>query len=250
MRTRRVGNVLALAVLAVLLERPVHPYEMASVLRARGKDRDMPIKWGSLYTVVGNLERHGLIERAGSSRQGGRPERTVYRITAAGRAELTDWVRELVGVPEREQPRFEAGLSVLGVLAPAEATALLLQRRERLAAQLDDQRRQLAADRAEVPRVFLVEDEYDLAVRTAELTFLDGLLAELDAGTLPGLDLWRSWHRTGEVPAALAALADRGRPAPSAPGAPADRDRRTRPDDGAPDPTGDDHAAPTAGRQR
>ena len=99
MKRRRVGSLLALAVLAVVQERPVHPYEMASVLRARGKDQDMPIKWGSLYTVVGNLEKHGLIEVAGSERSGARPERTVYRITDAGREELADWVRELLGCP-------------------------------------------------------------------------------------------------------------------------------------------------------
>jgi len=211
MKPRRVGSLLALAVLAVVLERPVHPYEMASLLRARGKDQDMPIKWGSLYTVVGNLEKHGLIEVAGSERSGARPERTVYRITDAGREELADWVRELIGTPEREQPRFEAGLSVLGVLSPAEATALLRARRAALQSQVDGQRAALAETATEVPRIFLVEDEYDLAIRIAELAWLDGLLAELADGTLPGLDLWQSWHDTGEVPAELSELADRGR---------------------------------------
>jgi hypothetical protein len=78
----------------------------------------MPIKWGSLYTVVRNLDRHGLVEAAQSSRHGARPERTVYRITDDGRAELVDWVRELVSTPEPEQPRFTAGLSVLTALPP------------------------------------------------------------------------------------------------------------------------------------
>jgi DNA-binding PadR family transcriptional regulator len=211
MKRRRVGSMLALAVLAVVIERPVHPYEMASVLRSRGKDQDMPIKWGSLYTVVGNLEKHGLIEIAGSERSGARPERTVYRITDAGREELTDWVRELIGTPEREQPRFEAGLSVLGVLAPTEAIALLRTRRDELQSQVDGQRTALAQAAKDVPRIFLVEDEYDLAIRTAEVTWLDGLLAELADGTLPGLDLWQSWHDTGEVPGGLRELAERGR---------------------------------------
>jgi len=211
MKRRRVGSMLALAVLAVVLERPVHPYEMASVLRSRGKDRDMPIKWGSLYTVVSNLVKHALIEVVGNERSGGRPERTVYRITDAGREELTDWVRELIGTPEREQPRFEAGLSVLGVLSPAEAIALLRTRREALQSQVDGQRAALAGTAEDVPRIFLVEDEYDLAIRTAELTWLDGLLAELAGGTLPGLDLWQSWHDTGEVPGELSELAERGR---------------------------------------
>src|SRR2546426_6652917 len=99
-KRRKVSNLLALAVLGVLVQRPMHPYEMASVLRARGKDQDLPIKWGSLYTVVRNLDKHGLLEAAESARQGGRPERTIYRITEAGRAELVDWTRELVSTPE------------------------------------------------------------------------------------------------------------------------------------------------------
>jgi DNA-binding PadR family transcriptional regulator len=210
-KRRRVRSLAAVAVLAVVLERPVHPYEMASVLRARGKDQDMPIKWGSLYTVVGNLEKHGLIRKAGSERSGSRPERTIYEITDAGREELVDWVRELLGTPFREQPRFEAGLSVLGVLGPDEATELLRRRRDLLASEVDGQRRALAEHARDVPRFFLVEDEYDLALRTAELTWLDGLLAELTDGTLPGLDLWRSWHETGTIPAELSELADRGR---------------------------------------
>ncbi|HZC27992.1 MAG TPA: PadR family transcriptional regulator, partial [Actinopolymorphaceae bacterium] len=73
-RRRKVGNLLALAVLSAVVERPMHPYEMASVLRERGKDNDMKIKWGSLYTVVQNLEKHGLLEATESMRQGGRPE--------------------------------------------------------------------------------------------------------------------------------------------------------------------------------
>src|SRR5439155_11007774 len=110
----------------------MHPYEMATVLRERGKDNDMKINWGSLYTVVQNLERHGFIEATATTRQGRRPERTVYGITGAGREELQDWVRELVGVPEREYPRFEAALSMMAALPPEEALNLLEQRLRRL----------------------------------------------------------------------------------------------------------------------
>ena len=87
-KRRKVGNLLALAILALLVPgRPMHPYEMATVLRKTGKERDFRIKWGSLYTVVQNLERHGFIEEAGSDRAGRRPERTRYAITGPGRAE-------------------------------------------------------------------------------------------------------------------------------------------------------------------
>ncbi|MDG4804525.1 PadR family transcriptional regulator [Micromonospora sp. WMMD980] len=209
-KRRRVGNLLALAVLSVLVERPRHPYEIATVLRERGKDQDMPIKWGSLYTVVANLERHGLLAAVESGRQGRRPERTVYRITDAGRTELVDWTRELVAVPEREHPRFEAGLSVLGALHPTEATELLRRRLDRLTGQLDAQRAALARHAREVPRLFLVEAEYDLAVREAEATWVRGLLDELTTGSLPGLAAWRAWHETGAMPPEWAQPAERG----------------------------------------
>lgn len=201
---------LALAVLSAVVQRPMHPYEMASLLRARGKDRDMPIKWGSLYTVVQNLEKHELITATGNERQGGRPERTIYSITDAGREELLDWVRELVGVPEPEQPRFEAGLSVLGVLPPAEVATLLRHRLDAMTTAIDERREELARYRAELPRVFLVEAEYDLAIREAEATWVRSLLADLAAGTFDGQDVWETYHRTGEIPAEIAILAERG----------------------------------------
>jgi DNA-binding PadR family transcriptional regulator len=207
---RKVGNLLALAVLSVVVQRPMHPYEMASVLRARDKDRDMAIKWGSLYTVVRSLERHGLIEATGTVRDGARPARTIYRITDAGREELTDWVRELVAIPEREQPRFEAGLSLLAVLPPDDATELLRQRLRVLEEQIAAQRAALARYQREIPRLFLVEAEYDVAIRDAEASWIRSLLDDLTAGTFAGLARWRTWHETGQVPHELTDLAERG----------------------------------------
>lgn len=209
-KRRKVGNVLALAVLSVLTQRPMHPYEMASVLRARGKDQDMKIKWGSLYTVVRNLEKHGLVEATESVRQGGRPERTIYRITAAGEEEFADWTRELISTPEREHPQFKAGLSVLTVLPPDEVTGLLLRRLDQLTDQIAKQRESLARDSREIPRMFLIEDEYDLSIREAEVAWIRAFLDELTTESFPGLAQWRDYHRTGAMPPELAELAERG----------------------------------------
>ncbi|MFI0486972.1 PadR family transcriptional regulator [Actinomadura sp. 9N215] len=210
-KRRKVGNLLGLAVLSTVSVKPMHPYEMASLMRARGKDRDMDIKWGSLYTVVGNLEKHGFLAVEGSAREGARPERTVYRITDEGRDELSDWVRELIAVPERERPRFEAGLSVLGALGPDETARLLAERLAALEREIAGVRAALAAE-TEVPRLFLIETEYDLAIRSAEADWVRGFLAEIEDGSLPGLDLWRTFHETGRVPPEIAELAERGAP--------------------------------------
>jgi DNA-binding PadR family transcriptional regulator len=207
---RKVSNLLALGVLSTVLQRPMHPYEMASFLRARGKEDDLEIKWGSLYTVVRNLAKHGFIEVAESTREGARPERTVYRITDAGRAELVDWVRELVADPQPEHPKFKAGLSVLSVLTPDEAATLLRQRLDAIERSTEALRESLARHGKDVPRLFLIEGEYELAIHAAEAAWVGSLLDEFTSETFPGLDSWRNWHATGEVPPDLAELAERG----------------------------------------
>ncbi len=206
---RKVANLLALAVLATVVQRPMHRYEMASVMRARGKDRDMAIKWGSLYTVVQNLERNGYLEPIGVTRQGARPERTVYQITAAGRDELVAWTRELIAEPEAEHTRFVAGLSVLAALTPEDVSDLLRRRLDRLAESVDALRAELE-QAAEVPRLFLIEDEYRIAMIQAEADWTRSFLDELTAGTFPHLDVWRRWHESGDVPAEFTELAERG----------------------------------------
>lgn len=211
-KRRKVGNLLALTLLSALCEQPMYPYQMASVLRARGKDQSIKINWGSLYTVVKNLEKHGLIEATGTSRQGHQPERTVYGITPAGRAELQDWLRELVGTPEREYPRFEAALGDVGMLPPDEVTTLLQERLRSLEASIAAQRAAVGEYGKRLPRVFLIECEYHLAICTAEAEWVRSLLAELTDGTLTGLADWRRYHETGQLPPELAKLAREGMP--------------------------------------
>lgn len=194
MARRKVNNLLGLNVLAILRKRPMHPYEMATTMREWGKDQSTKINWGSLYTVVGNLEKHGFIEATQTQRDGKRPERTVYRLTDAGEAEMQDWMRELVGQPEREYRRFETALSLIGVLGPDEAVNLLKSRAMRLeghAAAAEAMVREVAQS---VPRMFLIEGEYGAAMLRAEATWIRALLAEIAEGRFPGMDDWRRYH--------------------------------------------------------
>jgi DNA-binding PadR family transcriptional regulator len=206
---RKVANLMALAVLATVVQRPMHRYEIASLMRARGKDRDMGIKWGSLYTVVQNLERNGYVKAIGVTRQGARPERTVYEITDAGRDELVAWTRELIAEPQAEHTRFVAGLSVLAVLTPQAVIDLLRTRLERLTETVDTLTAELE-EASDVPRLFLIEDEYRIAMVRAEADWTRSLLDELIAGTFPHLGAWRSWHESGDIPAEFTELAERG----------------------------------------
>ena len=210
-RRRKVSNLLALSLLTLLSERPMYPYEMASMLRERGKDNAIKINWGSFYTVVQNLEKYGFIEAVEVAREGRQPERTTYRITDAGRAELKDWLRELLSVPEREHTSFEAALGESAVLPPDELIDLLRQRLAALEKANGQLQAQLQTLVTQLPRLFLIESEFYLAQRRAEEGWVRGLLEEFTVGTFPGLDDWRRFHATGEVPDYVQELAEQER---------------------------------------
>src|SRR3954465_9317612 len=99
---RRRANPLALAVLSCLNERPMHPYEISTTLRTRGKEQSIKLNYGSLYAVVESLAKHGMIRPRETVREGRRPERTVYEITESGAAGPDDWLAELLSTPTRE----------------------------------------------------------------------------------------------------------------------------------------------------
>jgi DNA-binding PadR family transcriptional regulator len=205
-KRRKVSNLLALSLLTLLTERPMYPYEMATQLRERGKDSAIKINWGSFYTVVQNLEKYGFIEAVEIAREGRQPERTTYQITEAGRAELMDWLRELLSVPEREHTRFEAALGESAVLPPDELIALLQERLAVLEKANNRHQAELETLAIQLPRLFLIESEYYLAQRRAEEEWVRGLLAEFTSGTFPGLEDWRRFHETGEPPPEILAL--------------------------------------------
>src|SRR5207237_3468325 len=123
-------------------------------------------------------------------------ERTVYAITDAGRAELEDWARELLATVESEQPRFQAALSVMAVLTPDDATDLLARRLTALTDQIRADREQLSTAAREVPRLFLVENEYALAILEAEAEWRRALVAALSGGTFPDLAQCQPLHTT------------------------------------------------------
>jgi DNA-binding PadR family transcriptional regulator len=194
MEKRKVANPLGLALLALLAERPMHPYEMAATLRNRGKEYSIRINYGSLYSVIAALVRAEFITALETSREGARPLRTVYSITPAGRAELDDWLRELLRDPVKEYPQFEAGLSLMPYLPPADVEALLDERIRRLERQSDQLRGAIAdAGQQGVDRLFLVEAEYSLAMQEAERRWAGELLGLIrDAPDFTSG--WKAYH--------------------------------------------------------
>jgi DNA-binding PadR family transcriptional regulator len=177
---------LALAVLSLLIERPMHPYEMKVMMQARGHDRVIKIKGGSVYDTVERLSRLGFIEPVETSREGRRPERTIYSLTQSGRDELQAWLRELISRPVSEYPQFGAALAfMMGAGDKDEVVAMLHWRSVALEAEIAASETILQGTlKQDIPRIFVIEEEYGQAMRRAELDFVRQLIADLKEGGL------------------------------------------------------------------
>lgn len=198
---RKVSNPLALAVLTLLYQQPMHPYEMATTLKERRKEQSIKLRFGSLYSVIDRLQREGLIEAGDTVREGRRPERTIYHITEAGKVEMRDWLRELVSTPVKEYPQFEAGLSLLPGLPPDEAVEMLQERIERLNRTIDE----LSAGMTRATEwglhpLVLIESDYRMKMLEAERDWTSSLVRQMidecwaDAVLLEGIPTWRQMH--------------------------------------------------------
>jgi DNA-binding PadR family transcriptional regulator len=180
-------------VLNLLNERPMHPYEMRTMMRERRHDRAFRIRESSVYDTVARLADRGFIEPVEVSRDGRRPERTVYALTEAGRDELMVWLWDLTSEPSSEYPAFAAPLMFIYSLGRDRAIAALQQRAARLEGEIsasDAFRRAFESELPDFPRIFAIEDEYAQAMRKAELGWVRATVAALKDGSFkwPSVD--------------------------------------------------------------
>jgi DNA-binding PadR family transcriptional regulator len=197
---------LALAVMNLLMERPMHPYEMKSTMKERGHDQVIRLKGGSIYDTVERLEDGGFIKAQAPSREGRRPERTVYAITETGREEITGWLAELLAQPVNEYPRFGAALAFVAALDKDEVMRLLKMRIALLDSQIVGGETQLKNFlEMGLPRLFLVEGEYAVAMKRAELAWVRLITEDIQGG-----ELWITKEQMNAVGEALESGKDRG----------------------------------------
>ena len=187
--TRR--SALALAILALLAEEPMHPYRMQQLIKQRHKEAVVNVRLrSSLYQTIDRLERAGLIAVQETERADNRPERTIYRLTTEGTATARQWLREMLAQPVNEYPEFPAALSFLPMLPPHEALVLLMTREQALATEIAEIDRKLAAVGPWLPRLFILEVDYQRTMLATERHWLQQVIAELQSGELHWDDAW------------------------------------------------------------
>lgn len=195
MSRRRSTNLLALAVLSCLSERPMHPYEISQTLKRRGKDQSIKLNYGALYSVVESLAAAAFIEARETVREGRRPERTIYTITASGQQEHDEWLAELVSTPVHQYHPLEAALALVLGLPPDEVAVLLGERVTRLRLEIASVQATLEeSQRMGLPEVFIIEGRFRQHMLDAELSYTERLARQIRDGSLGGVAAWRRIH--------------------------------------------------------
>ena len=97
------------ALLSLLEQGPKYGYQLRSEFEAR-TGATWPLNVGQVYTTLARLERDGLVEATGTDDEG----RSVYAVTDAGRAAVSDWFRTPVSraQPPRDELAIKLALAV------------------------------------------------------------------------------------------------------------------------------------------
>jgi DNA-binding PadR family transcriptional regulator len=182
---------IALAILALLYEAPMHPYRMQQLIKERGKDEVINVRQrANLYQTIDRLLRAKLIAVRETARGDKRPERTIYELTEAGHEVIPLWMREMLSTPAREFPDFPAALAYLPMLSPEDAQVQLDRRAHALVAELDRIDAELSRAVGVIPRLFLIEMEYLRAMLQTELAWVRSMIDDLGAGRLTWSEEW------------------------------------------------------------
>jgi DNA-binding PadR family transcriptional regulator len=177
---------LSLTVLSLLHYQPLHPYGIQRLIKQWGKDQVVNVSQrASLYRTIERLLSAGLIEVRETERDQQYPERTVYEVTEEGRSATRAWLLEMLAKPKQEFPEFPAALSFLVMLTPDETLKVFSDRAESLRASLREIDAIMAVEAEHrLPRVTMLETEYQRVTTSAQLAWLDAVIADLRAGRL------------------------------------------------------------------
>ncbi|WP_042367788.1 PadR family transcriptional regulator [Streptacidiphilus neutrinimicus] len=177
---------LSLTVLSLLHYQPLHPYGIQRLIKQWGKDQVVNVSQrASLYRTIERLLGAGLIEVRETERDQQYPERTVYAVTEEGRQATRAWLVEMLAKPRQEYPEFPAALSFLVMLTPDETLKVFSERAEILRASLREIDAIMSVEAEHrLPRVTMLETEYQRVTTSAQLAWLDAVIADLRAGRL------------------------------------------------------------------
>ena len=158
-----------IVVLSLLAEQPRHGYDLDRVIEQRGYRQWTSLAFSSIYYLLKRLSERGLLEPD----EGSQGRRTVFRVTEAGRRELSKAAGERVLTPAPPSAGVLPALNAYSRLDDPKLAALLSQRAEALMVRLDELRALSAqVDEEHALAIF----DYEILRQEADLAWTRSLL--------------------------------------------------------------------------
>jgi len=104
-----------LVILGLLKDQSLHGYEIKQIIEEHMGDWTS-IAFGSIYFALGKMSEEGLIKKVATEKEGNRPSRSIYQITATGRKEFLRLLREVWSEFERQYFGIDIGLAFMSAL--------------------------------------------------------------------------------------------------------------------------------------
>ncbi|MDQ3449912.1 MAG: PadR family transcriptional regulator [Actinomycetota bacterium] len=161
------------ALLGLLAEGERHGYDLRRQYQRRFPAAK-PLAAAQIYATLDRLLRDGLVVAAATERVGG-PDRTIFTVTAQGRAELQRWLSQ-VEVPSEYVANLLSMKVILALLVADDGAAADFLRRQREAhlARMREHTRVKSDPGADLLRV--VAADYALNHLDADLRWIDTTL--------------------------------------------------------------------------
>jgi len=168
-----------LALLSLLMEGPMHGYQVEQTIEERGMREWTPIGFSSIYYLLDKMKDKGWLASNLAQSTGKGPARQIYRITPAGKKTWKDAALSALENPHRAYGNFILGLASLPLLEQGEILkalthyrSLLRERRDRVQKKLDSYAGALPW---QVDELF----QYSLAQVSAELAWVENFLQNI-----------------------------------------------------------------------
>ncbi len=175
-----------LLILGLLLDRPMHGYEIAQTIKAAGVDTWMDISTPAVYYSLNKLHRLGLV--SATRVRGDGAERSVYYPTEKGREAFFDGMEDVVGSEKPVHFEYDLGIFLLNKLPQERALTLLEKRVAFLLWRRGELEKKLEEERAAGEPLRVAILQHAAACTRMDAEWLDGIIRQLkgESGGIEG----------------------------------------------------------------
>jgi len=157
----------------------MHGYAIRQAAQLDRTELWTDVKPGSLYNALKRMTDEGLVRVARTEREGNPPERTVFEITEAGRAELVKQRDAALAEVRLLSDPVDLAIQFTPDLSPVQLIAAFTARRQAVADQLAQFRREQVTAASDLVGLEPLIFEHCVARLEAELAWHDRVLDRL-----------------------------------------------------------------------